>query len=94
MDEIKRLTGQAIEYEIRPMRAGDQLVYVTDYGKMQNDTAWQPTMTVRQTLDSIYDWWRCNPEDIQPRQRNRAVVAFVERFAGERLRPHLWPRPF
>jgi UDP-glucose 4-epimerase len=66
IDEIKRLTGHGIEYEVRPMRAGDQLVYVTDYGKIHRDTAWQPTMTVRQTLESIYDWWRCNPELFTP----------------------------
>jgi CDP-paratose 2-epimerase len=66
IDEIKHLTGHAVEYEVRPMRAGDQLVYVTDYGKMHSDTAWQPTMSVRQTLESIYDWWRRNPELFSP----------------------------
>jgi CDP-paratose 2-epimerase len=62
IDEVKRLTGHDTEYEVHPSRPGDRPVYVTDYGKIQRDTAWQPTMNVRQTLESIYDWWCCNPE--------------------------------
>jgi dTDP-D-glucose 4,6-dehydratase len=43
-------------------RPGDQLVYVTDYSKLQRDTGWKPQVSVKQTLMRIQDWWKQNRE--------------------------------
>ena len=93
MDEIKRLTGHAIEYEVHPMRAGNELVYVTDYGRCTTTLPGSPhdcTTDPRKYLRLVAR----QSGIVRPRQQNGAIVAFLERFAGERLRPHLWPRPF
>ena len=43
-------------------RAGDQLFYVTDFEKLHRDTAWQPRVNVRQTLENMYEWRKRNRE--------------------------------
>jgi len=60
--EIEDLTGHTLEIVHDDPRAGDQLVYVTDFSKLHRDTGWKPEMTVRDTLESIYGWWKRNRE--------------------------------
>jgi CDP-paratose 2-epimerase len=62
MDDIRDLTGKRMEYEVDAPRPGDQLIYVTDHGKLTRHTGWEPKVTVRQTLLRIYDWWKRNRE--------------------------------
>jgi CDP-paratose 2-epimerase len=62
MEEVKLLTGRKLEYETRPMRPGDQLVYVTDFTKLRRDTGWQPQIRLHETLDKMYSWWKRNRE--------------------------------
>ena len=60
IDEIEKLTGKRLAYQLRPMRPGDQPVYVTDYSKLNQVIGWRPQFTVRQTLETIYEWWMKN----------------------------------
>ena len=62
MEEIRALTGRKLEYETCPMRPGDQLVYVTDFDKLRRDTGWQPQISLRETLEKMYAWWKRNRE--------------------------------
>ena len=62
MSEIEDLTGHALEVTYEEPRAGDQLVYVTDFGKLNRDTGWKPQISVRDTLESIYCFWKRNRE--------------------------------
>jgi len=62
MEEIRRLTGRRLEYETCPMRPGDQLVYVTDFAKLRRDTGWRPQVSLRETLERMYAWWKRNRE--------------------------------
>ncbi|MGE5206252.1 MAG: GDP-mannose 4,6-dehydratase [Chlamydiota bacterium] len=62
MEEIRSLTGRPLEYETCPMRPGDQLVYVTDFARLRRDTGWQPQVSLRQTLEQMYAWWKRNRE--------------------------------
>lgn len=64
--EIKNFTGHDVRYQFSPARPGDQLVYVTDYSKLQKHTGWQPRITVRQTLERIYGWWRAHRGLFEP----------------------------
>jgi len=57
MDEIREFTGITPQYQFHAARPGDQLVYVTDYSKLQRLTGWRPSMNVRDIIESIYRWW-------------------------------------
>jgi len=59
---IEKVTGKKLHYEMERARAGDQLFYVTDFEKLRRDTAWQPRVNVRQTLENMYHWWKRNRE--------------------------------
>ena len=72
------LTGRGLEYETCPMRPGDQLVYVTDFAKLRRDTGWQPQVSLRQTLERMYGWWKRNRELF-------ASVPVAERMPGATL---------
>ena len=66
MEEITRLTGRRLAFDFEPTRPGDQLLYITDYSKFHKMTGWKPRLDVRQTLASIYDWWKQQRETAVP----------------------------
>jgi CDP-paratose 2-epimerase len=66
MAEIEKLLGHKVAYVKDDPRPGDQLVYVTDCGKIRRDTGWKPKLDVRQTLLRIQDWWNQNREVFEP----------------------------
>jgi CDP-paratose 2-epimerase len=68
MEEIKELTGQTLQFERDQLRPGDQLIYVTDHGKLTRETGWKPEVSVRETLENIYAWFRRN-RDLFPTTR-------------------------
>lgn len=80
ISEIRRFTGHPLQYGTEPVRPGDQLLYVTDFGKLYRHTGWQPQMTLEQILEEMQEWWKENRELFQP-----AEVA--SRFAIPHLRP-------
>ncbi|MBV8475955.1 MAG: GDP-mannose 4,6-dehydratase [Acidobacteria bacterium] len=62
IEQIRHLTGQRLEFDVQPVRPGDQAVYVTHYGKLHRDTGWQPQQSVTDTLAKMYAWWKENRE--------------------------------
>jgi CDP-paratose 2-epimerase len=60
MSEIERLTGHKVQYEFKPVRPGDQPIYVSDYRKLQQHVGWAPSVNVRQMLTKMHDWWKEN----------------------------------
>ena len=60
MAKIEDLTGRRIDYVFDETRPGDQMVYVSDYGKLQRDTGWKPEVSPTQALKKMYDWWKRN----------------------------------
>ena len=62
IDEIEALTGQRLPYSQSSRRAGDQLIYVSDYSLLQNQTGWKPRESVRQTLAAVHEFWQEHPE--------------------------------
>jgi CDP-paratose 2-epimerase len=58
MQEISVLTGRQPKYHFRPRRPGDQLVYITDFSKLERATDWRPRMSVLDIVNSIYGWWK------------------------------------
>jgi CDP-paratose 2-epimerase len=57
VDTIEDLTGRRLDFVSDERRPGDQLVYVTDYGKLQRHTGWKPQMNLRQTLQLLTEFW-------------------------------------
>ncbi|HZQ23502.1 MAG TPA: GDP-mannose 4,6-dehydratase [Terriglobales bacterium] len=66
IDEIEKLTGKRLHYELRKTRPGDQPIYITDYSKLQQHIGWKPKVSVRETLRKIYEWSRNNREILRP----------------------------
>lgn len=57
IEQIEQLTGNALHYSLGESRPGDQLVYVTDYGKLERHTGWKPEIGIRQNLESLQQFW-------------------------------------
>jgi CDP-paratose 2-epimerase len=82
MDEIERLTGRKLQTVSDQRRPGDQLVYVTDFSRIRHDTGWEPQISLPQTLERIYEWWKRNRElfpQAEPARASR-VAAILEQL--------------
>lgn len=62
IDEVQKLLGTELKCVRGVARPGDQLIYLSDYTKFMRHTGWVPKCTVRQTLQSIYEFWKQHPE--------------------------------
>lgn len=60
VDEIERVTGYRLECNCAERRPGDQLVYITDFSKLRQETGWEPKVSLRQALVRMHEWWRKN----------------------------------
>ena len=63
---IDDLTGVKLETSFDGARPGDQAVYISNTQKLQNETGWEPNITVPQTLARIHRWWKQNRELFAP----------------------------
>jgi len=65
MEDIERVTGSRLGFHTEAARPGDQLYYVTDHGKLSQDTGWHPKVSVPSALRHIYEWSRehCRGEE-------------------------------
>ena len=79
---IEAITGTRVEYETAAPRPGDQLVYVSDCSKLRRDTGWEPRLSVRQTVERIYDWWKRNRELFEPALQPQRVAATLQELPG------------
>jgi CDP-paratose 2-epimerase len=56
LDLIGELLGHKPEVELDAWRPGDQRYYVSDTGKFQRTTGWQPQVTVEDGLERLTRW--------------------------------------
>ena len=63
---IETMTGRPLRLNFSEARPGDQAVYVTDFSRLQLATNWRPTVSIPETLDRIYRWWKPNRELFVP----------------------------
>jgi CDP-paratose 2-epimerase len=83
IDHIEELTGRRVLYRLDEPRPGDQLVYVTDIGKLHRELGWKPHYSVGQTLDLIYQWWRRNRAALAPASvAEPAVLPVLQEVPG------------
>lgn len=84
MDRVEEITGARTSYDLGEQRVGDQLVYITNYGKFSRDTGWQPQVNLDGILKGIYRWYRGNRELLGPSRAERLeaeLVAPIRRMA-------------
>src|SRR5215468_136628 len=77
IDRIEHLAGHRLEYQLEPRRPGDQLVYLTDYGKFHRHTGWHPEIDLGKTLKLLHAFW----EENQDKFRDQPPPAARERLA-------------
>jgi CDP-paratose 2-epimerase len=83
MDTIEDLTGRCVRYTSAASRPADQRVYVTDTAKFRRDTGWQPRLSVRQTMERIYDFWKRNRDLFGPAaSADRGSIGALEQLPG------------
>jgi CDP-paratose 2-epimerase len=59
---IEELTGKRLTLTFDSVRPGDQAVYITDHSKLTRETGWKPALSVADTVSTIHQWWKRNPE--------------------------------
>jgi CDP-paratose 2-epimerase len=77
MDEIESLTGRPMDRVLHESRPGDQLVYVTDNGKIRRDTGWKPEIGLKKTVRLLQEFW----------EQNHGVLAKRRRTVGAAVAP-------
>ena len=60
IDLIELLTGHRLECVLDEPRVGDQLIYVTDTGKLQRHTGWKPEINLEKTIRLLREFWEEN----------------------------------
>jgi CDP-paratose 2-epimerase len=79
IEQMEQMTGHTVQYVLDERRPGDQLVYITDYAKLQRATGWKPETTIQQTLKTLWHFWEENQDIIG--QMDRRIVP-AEAFAA------------
>jgi CDP-paratose 2-epimerase len=82
MSLVEDLTGSRVDFDTAERRPGDQLVYVSDCTKLRRDTGWEPRLSVRQTLERIYGWWKHNRDLFEPVSQPQSVTATLQQLPG------------
>jgi len=83
MDEIERLSGHRMAYVMDERRMGDQLVYVTDNGKIRRDTGWKPEIGLKDTVQLLQEFWEQNHGMLLPRDHAQAIEVSSFELATE-----------
>jgi CDP-paratose 2-epimerase len=58
LDRVASLSGRAAKIAYGPWRQGDQLYYVSDYGKFSRATGWRPKVSAEEGIGRLYRWLR------------------------------------
>jgi len=83
INEIETLTARKIRYDVKPVRPGDQPVYVSNYAKLQQHTGWAPTLKVREMLIRMEEWWIQNQQlFLTPMPARRLPMSQVAEVPG------------
>jgi CDP-paratose 2-epimerase len=80
MDEIASLTGRPMECVLNERRVGDQLVYITNNAKIQQDTGWKPEIGLKKTLRLLQAFWEDSHEILAKRRHTTATANAVAAF--------------
>jgi CDP-paratose 2-epimerase len=62
IDRIEKLTGHRLKYTLQAGRPADQLVYLTDFRKLNRHTGWKPAIGLQKTLELLQQFYLQNQE--------------------------------
>ena len=62
IDEIQQLTQHPLDIDWGPERLADQKWYVADTRKLRSLLGWETTVSIRQGLRTLHDWYLERPE--------------------------------
>lgn len=54
---LEKITREPVVYRLEAPRPGDQLIYLTDYGRFTRATGWRPEVDVESTVRRMLQWW-------------------------------------
>lgn len=74
MELVEQLTGRKFNVQYNQPRPGDQLYYVTNYSKFQQDTGWKPWTSPEGTLKRIHEFWKTNQDIFAATQSSPDVM--------------------
>jgi CDP-paratose 2-epimerase len=69
IDKIEKQIGYRLEYRLENSRPGDQLVYLTDHGKISRHTGWKPEIDLSTTLELLQTFWEQNQGALTHRRK-------------------------
>jgi CDP-paratose 2-epimerase len=76
---IEETTGHPCQYSFSDWRLGDQKYYVTDTQKFRDATGWQPTTSIEEGLQKLYQWLSSDvfkeQQNIQSKQIQKGVLS-------------------
>lgn len=59
---IEEFSGKKLEYGFSDWRPGDQPVYVSDISKIKEELGWEPEISAKEGVKSLYEWVANNKE--------------------------------
>jgi CDP-paratose 2-epimerase len=83
IERIELLTGHRLECMMDERRVGDQLLYITDTGKLQHDTGWKPEIGLDRTIRLLQEFWQENRAVLDNWRRSAAVDVIPFELATE-----------
>jgi CDP-paratose 2-epimerase len=72
---IEERTGAPVDYTFAPPRPGDQLIYVSDTTKAEQELNWKPRTSCDKGLQLLYDWVAANKHEFEDGHWKTAAVA-------------------
>ncbi|MGI4828787.1 MAG: GDP-mannose 4,6-dehydratase [Janthinobacterium lividum] len=74
---IEGTLGRPLNLRYAEVRPGDQPLYISDTGKIERHTGWQPRRSLADTLGNIRTFWDENEAAIRAQQATAPVVELV-----------------
>lgn len=81
LKRIQEKTGESPRCDFAKVRPGDQLLYITDYSKLNRHTGWRPRRNIDKILEDITAFWEKNLCTQEIRRTNEIPVVGVEKVA-------------
>jgi CDP-paratose 2-epimerase len=77
IEQIELLTGHRMQCVMDQRRIGDQLLYITDTGKLQRHTGWKPRISLEKTIRMLQEFWEENHSVLANRRRGATAPAMT-----------------
>jgi CDP-paratose 2-epimerase len=76
LEIIKELSGKKPVVHFDDWRPSDQRYYVSDYGKFNAVTGWQPKNSTKEGITKLYQWLKENA-DLSERKKSKTQLETI-----------------